>query len=340
MRLTEQMINLVLILLIVILIVLAGLFAGAETGVYQLSRLRLRLGIERKQLSFIILGRALRDSGAVLVSMLLGTNLAHYLATSIVTYMLLSRLESAHSAELFAAVVTAPVLFVFSELIPKNIFFYRADTLMPWVAWLVFTFERLFTWCGLVPLLKFISLAFARLSGAPAVLRTTAPASSSYIKAILQETHEEGFLSPIQTDIINRLAGIRHTSIMSVMIPISEVQTIGADSDRPALLSKLKESVFSRLLVYDCRPTNITGFINIYDCLSSSGQFADLRNFINPIRRLSGDTVVTDAINIMQSEKQKIVLVTKTTRIGGEKPVGIVTMKDLVEELVGELREW
>jgi CBS domain containing-hemolysin-like protein len=49
---------------------------------------------------------------------------------------------------------------------------------------------------------------------------------------------------------------------------------------------------------------------------------------------------VTDAIHIMQSEKHKIVLVTRSGRGGREWPIGIVTMKDLAEELLGELAEW
>ena len=111
----------ILISVIVFAIILAGFFAGAETGIYQLSRLRLRLGTEKKRLSFVILGKCLRDSSALLISMLIGNNLSHYLATSVVTYVLLSKVEVAHTAELFATLITAPVLFVFAELIPKSI---------------------------------------------------------------------------------------------------------------------------------------------------------------------------------------------------------------------------
>ncbi len=119
---------------------LAGLFAGAETGIYQLSRLRLRLGIEQKQFSFVILAKALRDSGGLLISILIGTNLSYYIITSIVTYMLLRRVSSVHTAEFLATLITAPMLFVFSDLLPKSIFFYRADLLMPYVAPFLFTF--------------------------------------------------------------------------------------------------------------------------------------------------------------------------------------------------------
>jgi CBS domain containing-hemolysin-like protein len=328
-------------LAILFFIILAGLFAGAETGIYQLSRLRLRLGIEKKRLSFVILGKSLRDAPALLISMLVGTNLAYYLATSIVTYMLLSKLEVEHTAELFATFITAPVLFVFSELIPKNIFFYRADLLMPCIAPVLFVFHKFFTWCGAVPLLSNLSRIFGQMIGAPGSFKTAITTlRSSHIKAILRETREEAFLSSVQTDIINRLANISKVSIKSVMTPIAEVQTIDVNSDNLAVFKKLKKCAFTRLPVIDRWPENVVGFINIYDCLSSSERFSNLGNFVKPIRKLSVDTTVIDAVNIIQGENQKIVLVTRSSRVGWEKAVGIATMKDLVEELLGELVEW
>jgi CBS domain containing-hemolysin-like protein len=325
----------------VFLVVLAGLFAGAETGIYQLSRLRLRLGIEEKRLSFVMLGRSLRDSPGLLISMLAGTNLSYYLATSIVTFFLLGKVRGEHTAELFTTVITAPVLFVFSELIPKNIFFYRADSVMPRIGPVLFAFHKLFTWCGIVPLLKFVSRIFGRVTGLPALSETAVAAvRQPHIKAIFQATREESFLSPVQTDIIKRVANISHLGIKSVMTPINKVQMVELNSDRPALLNKLKKYAFTRLPVYEGSPANIVGFINIYDCLTSPERFSDLHNFVKPIRKLGADTIVTEAIKIMQSENRKIVLVVRTGHAGRDRPIGIVTMKDLVEELLGELTEW
>ncbi|MHC4213422.1 MAG: DUF21 domain-containing protein, partial [Planctomycetota bacterium] len=146
--------KIIMIIIAVLAVALGGLFSGAETGMYQLSRLRLRLGIERKKIRYVVLGKAMRDSNALLLSMLTGTNLANYIVTSIVTMMLLSILSNDHTAELFATLITAPTLFVFSELIPKNVFFYRADSLMPFFAPVIYAFHRLFTFCGVVPMLK------------------------------------------------------------------------------------------------------------------------------------------------------------------------------------------
>ena len=333
--------NMILIGAAVFFVILAGLFAGAETGIYRLSRLRLRLGIEKKQLSYVILGRAMHDSPGLLLSMLTGTNLAHYFTTSIVTVMLLREMEVEHAAELFAMLIVAPTLFVFSELIPKNIFFYRSDYLMPSLGGVLFAFQKLFTWSGIVPLLRNLSRLFAKLTGTTASAKTVlSDVREHHIKAILQETHEEGLLSPVQTDLINRIVGIPNIYIKSVMTPINKVEMIAQDSDKSALSTKLKKCSFTRLPVYDNLPTNIIGFINIYEAVSSGEDFTDLRGFTKPIRKLAANTRVIDAINIMQKENQKMVLVTRTDRAERERPVGIVTMKDLVEELLGELTEW
>jgi CBS domain containing-hemolysin-like protein len=288
-----------------------------------------------------MLGRAMDDSTGLLLSILIGNNLTHYLVTSIVTIFLLSKLGAEHTAELFATLITAPILFVFAELLPKNIFFYRADFLMPCVAPILFSFKTLLTWCGMVPVLKFVSRIFARLIGSPRPSETAITAvRQSHIRTVLRETREEGFLSPVQTDIMNRLASISHLSVKSVMTPIGKAQTVDSNFDNSTLLRKLKKSAFTRLPVYEHHPANIVGFINIYDCLSSPEQFTDLPDFIKPIRKLGADTVVAEAINIMQSENQKIVLITRVGHAGRERPIGIVTMKDLVEELLGELADW
>jgi len=333
--------NILPIMAIIFLVVLAGLFGGAETGMYQLSRLRLRLGVEKKRLPFVILGRCLHDSPGLLLSLLIGTNLSHYLTTSVVTYMFLSKVGSEHTAELFATLLTVPILFVFSELIPKNILFYRADLLMPYLSPILYGFHKSLSYSGVVALLKFISSLFSRLAGLAASSKTVITSAQRHkVRAILQDTHEEGILSAVQADMINRLVSISKVSIASVMIPMNNVETVDVDSDNSALLDKLNKCPFTRLPVVEGRPGNIVGFVNIYEALSSSAPFADLHHCTKPIRKLEAATTVTDAINVMQRENQKIVLVSRVGRAGRERPVGIVTMKDLVEELLGELAEW
>jgi len=324
----------------IFMMLLAGLFAGAETGIYRLSRLRLRLGIHKHRWSSLILGKVMHDSSGLVLSTLISTNLAYYFATSIVTYIFLD-IVSDRSAELFATVVTAPVLFVFSELIPKNIFLHRADLLTPLFAPFLFVSHRLFSVCGAVPFLKLVSSAIGRLTGAQVLSKTAMISSHRHqVRAILEDTREEGILSAVQADIMNRIVNVPGLHIRAIMIPINKVQTVDVKSNREILLAKLRKSSFTRLLVTKDGLENIVGFVNIYEALSSPDDFVDLSGFTRRIKKLEASTHVTEAINIMQSENASIVLVTRTGRGGREKPIGVVTMKDLVEELLGELAEW
>jgi CBS domain containing-hemolysin-like protein len=331
-----------LIAIAVCSVLLSALFSGAETGMYQLSRLRLRLGMEKKRLSAMILGKAVRDSTGLLLSLLIGNNLANYAVTSIATYMLLTRMHvTGGAAELLATCITTPMLFTFAELIPKNVFFYRADSLMSRFAPVLFVFHKAFTWCGAVPVLKLMSDILARLMGSRVPTKTLITAvHRHHIRTIFQDSHEEGILSAVQVNIINRLVTISNTRIRSVMTPLNRVQMIDVHSDKSALRRKLKECEFTRLLVHEGRPDNIVGFVNIYDALYSSAEFADLHGLVRPLRRFSANVTVAHAIDRMRAESQKIALVMRTSRTGRERPVGIVTMKDLAEELLGELAEW
>ncbi len=328
------------ILLTVLMVLVAGLFAGAETGIYRLSRLRLRLGVERRKWRAILLADAMRDSSGLLLSLLVGTNVAHYVATSLITALFLGLVASERVAELYAMAVAAPLLFVFSELIPKNVFLHRANVLTYFVAPLLYAGHKVFTWCGAVPLLKLTARLFTRLLGSPVSPKALIASSQSHqVRAILRETQEEGILSDVQTQMVDRIANIPGVRLSTVMVPLNLVHGVEIHADRTALVKELEKHAWTRLPVWQNTPFEIAGFINVYDVLSTGEEFTSLHKFLLPLRSLDGDTSITETINIMRREQLKIVLVTRR-RGPRDVPMGIVTMKDLVEELLGELAEW
>ncbi|GAH36950.1 unnamed protein product, partial [marine sediment metagenome] len=90
----------------------------------------------------------------------------------------------------------------------------------------------------------------------------------------------EGLLSSMQTDMISRIVSIPSIHIRSVMIPVNKVQMVEVNCDKSGLLKKLEKCAFTRLPVYDSQPTNIVGFVNIYEALSTSEQFTDLQKLV------------------------------------------------------------
>ncbi len=335
------MYNIFLLIIITIIIGLSGLFSGFETGMYQLSRLRLRLGVERRIWRFILLGKTMRDSSALLLSILIGNNLTHYIITSIATFMLLSKFSSEHTAELTATFITAPILFIFAELIPKSIFYHRADSLMPALSPILLFFHKVFTWCGAVYVLRFFAGLTAKATGSSISTKNIIFASGRpHIKAIYRETEDEGFFSQVQSDIVNRLVNIPEVSVKRIMTSIDKVESVEVNTSKAFLFQKLKDMDFTMVLVYEGQPSNVIGWVNIYQVLTAAEDLNNLRDYIKPIKRVNPDTDVISSIRIMQREKHKILLVSRITRSGKQASLGIVTMKDLAEELLGELSEW
>lgn len=324
----------------VLLVALGAFFGGSETGIYRLSRFRLRLGIEEKRPLYTLLGKVMDDSTGLVFSMLIGNNLVHYLVTCIVTVMLLTTVTSAHAAQLYATCLIAPILFIFSEVIPKNVYYNRANILMPRFAPLLWFFHKLFTYSGAIAMLRTISQIFTTLLGLPAATSgAITTARTGYIRQIIRETRDEGILSPVQNDIMNRLINIPRITIASVMTPIAKTEMLDVNSTRTEVMTKLGRCPYTRLPVYEQSRNNITGFVNIYEVLRSGDDFQNLRQFVRPIGRFAATTSVIDAINRMRMQNHKIVLVVPEY-VRRKRPFGIVTMKDLVEEFTGELAQW
>jgi len=325
----------------VLLVALGAFFAGSETGIYRLSRFRLRLGIEHKKPFCTLLGKVMDDSAGLVFSMLIGNNLVHYLVTSIVTVMLLSSVTNTQAAQLYATCLVAPVLFIFSEVIPKNVYYNRANVLMPRFAPMLWFFHKLFTYSGAIAMLRTISRIFAKMLDLPATTpdAITTAGSTGYIRQLIRETSDEGILSPLQNDIMNRLVNIPRITIASVMTPIAKTEMLDVNSTRTEVMTKLGRCPYTRLPVYEHSRNNITGFVNIYEVLRSGDDFQNLRQFVRPIGRFAATSPVIDAINRMRMQNHKIVLVVPEYA-RRKRPFGIVTMKDLVEELTGELAQW
>ncbi len=319
-------------------ILLSGFFSGSETGTYRLSRFRLRIGKQQKRRFFAMLSSLMSSGHSLLFTTLVGTNISNYIVTSVATYMFLGLTASERQAEFYATLVMTPILFVFAELIPKNLYFYRADSLMPRLAPVLWVSHKLFTYCGIVPALEVISKGFARLLGLPTTSQY-AMRDPHHFRQIIKESREEGHISSVQSEIMNRLVHIPLMRIGSVMVPISKVGILDVNTNRKQVLEELAKVSFTRLLVFDGSRENIIGFIDVYESLATEKDFADLRGFVKPIPTFPADGRVIDALNRMRKEHHKIVLILRAHH-GRERPVGIVTMKDLVEELTGELAEW
>ena len=318
---------------IIMLFLLSAFFAGTETGIYRLSRLRLRIGVEQKKSAYRLLKSALKDGQGLILSVLLGNNLVNYLLTSLVTVMLYARFSDNHAAEIYATIILTPTLFLCGEIIPKILYYHKANTFMPSMAWLVWLTNRIFRLTGMVAILKGISkvmsLLFRSLGDTAKAVDVT---QRHQVHQIIHETQEEGLLSDAQKEMMSRLMDFGSLPVESVMLPLKDAQKIAADTPKAALLEYLKTHTRPRQLVYENTPDNIIGYIAIYEYLGREKETDALTSHTIPLQEINRKVSVIEAINALRNQHTTIALIIQKTK-QHKKSIGIVTMTDLIEIL-------
>ena len=325
-------------LLIVFLLVLCGFFAGSETGVYRLSRLRLRIGADKGIRSYKILFKLVKDGQGLILSLLLGNNLVNYFLTSVVTLIILQRVTDHHWAEIYATAILTPVVFIFGELIPKNLFYYRADALLPRFAWAVWFFDGLFTYSGAKSVVRGVSTLISLCLRLPVDTAKAVDVTQRHqVQQIIHETREEGLLSEAQKEMMSRLIDVPTVSVGSVMIRLEDAEKVSVCSSRSDLLEHLKQSRFTRQLVLGDTPTDILGYISIFETLAEEQPFDTLRDHVVPLPQIDKNKSVIEAIDFIRNQKARIALVVESRKLK-TYPVGLITLTDLIEEVIGELK--
>jgi CBS domain containing-hemolysin-like protein len=159
----------------------------------------------------------------------------------------------------------------------------------------------------------------------------------SQVRQLITVTQEEGQLSTLQKDMMKRLANIPDVSAGSILIPIHTVEMVEVSGSRQDLLGVLARCPHQRILVYEKDKNNIIGYVDLESVLADG---LDLKRSIKSLFRLNASVSVLEAISLLRKENHPIAAVvadSSSANPPGKKVLGILTLKDLVEELTGEL---
>lgn len=319
------------IYLLIIFILFSSYFSGVEIAVYCINRVRLQYKVKRGVRKAIILRKLLDNPQALICTILIGNNVLNYLASATFTGLLPKYLPNVNP-ELLATLILAPVMLVFAEVVPKDFCQRKADTFLYAVSPSVRFFSQLFY--PLVFLLEYVNkipqLFFKKLR------RKTHIFTPYRLGFFIREGAEEGVISDYQDVMARNIMELRNIPVKKIMIPLKQVAQVPYDTNSDQIKILAKSIRFSRMPVYKGVKNNIIGFINLFDFLSSDKKDPVANDFLKKTELLDEETPIDDALMKMQKSKQRLAVV-----IGkNKKSVGIVTIKDLVEEIVGELLVW
>ncbi len=311
---------------------LSGFFSGAETGLYHINRLRLHLDSKRSDPRALKLSQVLSDEQGALSVTLIGTNLANYVTTAAVAYLFAEQMGLGETdSELYTVMILTPIVFVFGEVVPKNLFRLHADRLMARSAGLLGLADRLFRLTGLVWCLdKLAGLINRRGAADPPGGGASTP--KRRVAMLLQEALAGNPLGEDQSDLIERVCGLSEQRLHSVMVPRNRVVAISAKTDRRSLSRVARRTPHARLPVHDRNPRHITGIVKV-DELLRRDDWEHAGELLAPAITLSPHTTVAAAMTHLQHANQEMAIVANQ----GGQMLGIVTLKDLLAQVVGEV---
>ncbi len=316
--------------IIFLCIVAAAFFSGAETALVCANRIRLRHLVERGNKRAVIVQGLLSKPQRFLGTTLVGTNLA-IVGGSVVATKLAGHIlgHSSNLAALAETAVMTVLVLIFAEIVPKNISRSHADVLVLLLAPLV----RI-SYLTLSPIVAAAS-AFSHL-----LFRGQADPKGHQIPFVsreemhylTQESHRYGLIEKQEQFIVGQIFSFAETTVEEVMVPLEKMVAVDLDSTPVQVVESMRRRGLSRIPIYQNQRDHIVGAVDINHLLGARRN-TPLRRLLYPLPSVPQDTSIEKLFLQLQGNREHMALV--LDRKGRVR--GIVTMEDLLEEIVGEI---
>jgi CBS domain containing-hemolysin-like protein len=305
-------------------------FSAAEMAFIAANRLRLRhLAAEGNPTAARYL-EAFRRPERVLSTAMMGVTIAHIVASTALTFALLPRLGGI--AWLVATLTLTPIMLVFGEIIPKAV-------AREWATTLILRLYRPLTWAARL-LTPFVAVAdtmvtaLLRAFGGPRA-DTRSVVSREELKALLQLEPGEVSVSTQEAEMIDKIFDLGDTTVREVMVPLVDVVMLPDSATAAEAMALVQQRGFSRIPISSQRETNVVGLVTAMDLLRRGGQVRGVAELMRPPTFVPETKRIDDLLREMQKGRNQLAVV--VDEYGGA--TGIVTLEDIVEEIVGEIQD-
>ena len=323
--------NIIQLVVVVVLIVLSAFFSSAETALTTVNKVRLKSLEEQGNKSAKRVLQILENHGKMLSTILIGNNIVNIFASSLVTTLALD-LFGSFAVGIASGVLTIVVL-LFGEITPKTWAMINAEKIS-----LAYSGIIKFLMTILTPVIFIID----KISiGIMWVLRIDpnkkeCAITEHELKTYVDVSHEEGVIESEEREMIYNVFEFSDAIAKDIMIPRIDMVTAPIDCTYKDLIAIFKESMYTRIPVYENDNDNIIGLVNIKDLIGLN----NTRDFkIKDVLREAYYTYefkkTADLLMEMRDCTMNVAFV--LNEYGAT--VGMITMEDLLEEIVGEIRD-
>ena len=303
--------------------------ACSETAYTAVSKVRLRTmadkGNKRAKKALWVCDRF----DKTLTTILIGNNVFHAACASLSALLVMRQFDEEYV--FYGTLLTTLVVYLFAEMIPKSLAKARSEEIA-----LAFSGSMVF----FVKVLTPISALFSGISNLLSRFFSSGEAKTvteEDLINIIETIEDEGILDPEQQALVNSAMEFRDKLARDIMIPMEEVTLISSTMPMAEIAEAIKVTAYSRLPVYEGSPDNIVGILPASLFLSHyvAGKPIVLRKMLLKPYVFDSKTEISALLQRMRLNKLHMVFLTDDSR----KKVGLITMEDLLEELVGDIQD-
>ena len=315
------------VLIMAVLVCLSAYFSATETAFSTFNRIRMKGLAEDGHKRARLVLRMAEDYDKLLSTILVGNNIVNILLTTVATMFFADRILNEDFAAAVSTAVTTVVVLVFGEISPKSLAKQYADRFVMATAPIL----RLATWL-LTPINWIFSLWKKLLS---LLFKTTDEdvVTEEEVLTIVDEAEQDGSLGEQESDLIRQVIAFNDREAVDILIPRVDVTAVPVDATFEELGEAFTDSGFSRLPVYEETIDHVVGVVYHKDYYRALEQKPTPKEWMKPAVFVPPTVKIRLLLRQLQEEKSHIAIV--TDEYGGT--LGIVTLEDILEELVGEI---
>ena len=312
------------IIALVFLVICSAFFSASETAYTSLNLVRMkRMAADGDARAAKVLKLAERYEN-LLSSILIGNNIVNILASSLATVLFVRALGN-KGVTVSTLVITVVILLV-GEVTPKNIAKEHAETIAMKFYPLLFVLTKLFT-----PL-NWLLGCWQRLIGKVVKPAEDRGYTEEELITIVEEAENEGGIDAHESELIKSAIEFTDVDVEEILTPRVEIQAMELGASDDEISNLFQESGYSRLPVYQETVDNIVGILHEKDFYANRGK-VPVRDLMSTPTYVMQNTKVSDLLKLLQKTKSHMAVV--VDEYDGVQ--GIVTMEDILEELVGEI---
>ncbi|MGB5259323.1 MAG: hemolysin family protein [Gammaproteobacteria bacterium] len=321
---------LIILLVMILLLLLKGFFSGSEIALVNSDKYKMHHKANQGHRGAKLVLKLFRTPDVLLGTTLVGTNISTIIMTTLGTMLMIRTFGQ--MGDIYAVLLFTPLFLILGEIVPKSVYQQKSNEIAPVVVFPLQVFSILFY--PLVFVFSRIARLCARLVGGGKADQTVF-ITREQMRMVVDMAERGSNVDVFDRARIKRVIRFAETSVGEAMIPVADMTAINRNRDTRSAITLVRRRGYNRLPVYSGNISNIVGIVTLttWDLMDQELSGRSLEDLIKPAHYVSPYQTIDQLLPVLRNRDDHTAIV--VDEFGSA--VGMITMEDILEEVVGEI---